>query len=241
MVKKITFLLLLISSTIFAQDTLVLLNGKYKYVVVDSMDYDFVFYKKIKKSGKEGSRKRKNLDHVYAIDYKEGERKLIYQKDSLLDNFWSPSQMEYYLEGRRQARKHFKPFKTALIGAGVGTGIALYSLFPIKYGAKEKVLFLRDTITNSVVPVRYTNQQALTVPVPFWEVIPMGVYVYYAGTAPDGKKFKADDKEMFKNEVFMIGYKETVVDRKVFAAVGSCVGSFLTTILGYMIFDPLDN
>ena len=69
--------------------------------------------------------------------------------------------MKSYLEGRRQARKHYKPYKNLLIGAGIGTGVAMYSLFPIKYGEKERELYLRDTITNSVVSVRFEDSQSL--------------------------------------------------------------------------------
>ena len=240
MVKKLLFLLVLCATSTFAQDTLQLLNGKHKLGVVDTMDFDFIFYRKVKKNGELGRRKKKNLDHVFSIN-KADTVVFVYQKDSMFDNYWSVNQMKHYLEGRRQARKHYKPYKTMLTGAAVGTGVAMYSLFPIKYGEKERFLKLRDTVTNSTVELKYMDAQALTIPVPYWEIIPIGVYVYYQGAARDSKNFKADDQEMFKNEMFMLGYKETVIDRKVFSAVGSSVGSFLTTMLGYMIFDPVGN
>ena len=31
---------------------------------------------------------------------------------------------------------------------------------------------------------------------------------------------------------FMIGYKESVIDRKVFASIGSSLGAYITTMLG---------
>ena len=240
MAKTLLSFLVFFSTVSLAQDTLILLNGKTKLVAVEKSDFDFVFYKKIKKDGKLGKRKKKNLDHVFSINKKDTTL-YVYQKDSLLDNFWSIGEMKSYLEGRRQARKHFKPYKNLLIGAGVGTGIAMYSLFPIKYGNKESVIYLRDTITNSVVSVRFEDYQSLTLPLPYWEIIPLGIYAYYSGTSSDEKKFKADDMGMFSDEMFLIGYQETVIDRKIYSSVGSSLASFFTTILGYMIFDPIEN
>lgn len=240
MIKKLFLLLIFSASICSAQDTLLLLSGKNKLAFVDTMDYDFVYYHKVKKDGSEGRRKKKNLDHVFSIN-KSDTCIYVYEKDSLYDNYWSVNEMKHYLEGRRQARKHYKPYKTLLIGAGVGTGVALYSLFPIKYGEKERELYIRDTVTNSLVTVRFTDQQALSIPIPYWEIIPIGVYVYYVGAAKNTKNFKADDQTQFKKAMFMIGYKETVVNRKVYSAVGASVGSFLTTMLSYMIFDPVEN
>jgi len=231
---------MILSTCCFSQDTLNLLNGKTKVVSVENTDLDFVYYKTIKKDGTFGKRKKKNLDHVFSIA-KQDTSIYIYQRDSLLDNFWSIGEMKNYLEGRRQARKHFKPYKTILIGAGVGTGVALYSLFPVKYGKKESAVLVKDTITNSYVTVRFEDNQSLTIPIPYWEVIPLGLYAYYSGKVSESKKFKADNMEMFSEEMFAIGYEETVIDRRIYSAVGASFSSFITTLLGYMIFDPIEN
>jgi len=119
--------------------------------------------------------------------------------------------------------------------------VAMYSLFPIKYGKKENILLVKDTITNSYVTVRFEDYQSLTIPMPYWEIIPLGLYAYYSGKASDSKKFKADNMEMFSEEMFTLGYQETVIDRKVFSAVGASFTSFFTTLFGYMIFDPYEN
>jgi len=240
MINKLLPLLMLVSTFCFSQDTLILLNGKTELVYFDKMDYDFVFYKKIKKDGTLGKRKKKNLDHIFSVN-KLDTCIYVYQKDSMLDNFWSIGEMVHYIEGRRQARKHFKPYKTLLIGAGVGAGVAMYSLFPIKYGKKESVIFMKDTITNSIVTLKFDDYQSLTIPIPYWEVIPLCLYAYYLSKASNSKRLKADNMELFSEEMFAIGYQETVVDRKIFSAIGSSFASFLTTIIGYMIFDPVQN
>ena len=47
--------------------------------------------------------------------------------------------------------------------------------------------------------------------------------------------------ELFKNEMFLMGYRETVVNRQVYAAAGSSFGSYLLTSLGYLVFDPKNS
>lgn len=203
------------------------------------MDFDFLYYHKVKPDGTLGKKKKKNLDHIFSVDYKKGETRYIYQEDTLFDNFFSIKEMEYYLEGRRQARKHYKPYKTIVYGTALGTGVALYSLFPIKYGEKTRTETFLDTVTNSAVNVTLKSKEAITVPIPYWELLPLGIFTYYQGNAKNTKSFKADDMEKFKSEAFMVGYKETVINRKVLAAVSSSIGSYLITMLGYITFDPI--
>ena len=238
MVIRILLLLFVVSFSSIAQDSLILLNGKVKVGKIDTLDYSFVYYQKVKKNGELGTKRKKNLDHVFSVNKKGQDVSYIYQQDSILDNNFTIVEMDYYLQGRRQAKKYFKPYKTLLIGAAVGTGVAMYSLFPIKYGKKYKYQAVLDTVTNLSDTLNMAVSNALTIPVPLWEMIPIGIYVYYQGAAKNTKKFKADNPELFNKRAFMVGYKETVIDRKVIAAAGASFGSFLTTILGYVIFDP---
>ena len=60
---------------------------------------------------------------------------------------------------------------------------------------------MRDTITNSLVPVKFEDSQSLTIPMPYWEIVPLGLYAYYSGKSSDSKSFKADDMEMFSKEM----------------------------------------
>lgn len=240
MTRAILFLLLVHTFSVNAQlDTLFLLNGKIKSAKIDTFDSNFVFYKKVKKDGKLGKKRKKNLDHIFSIQENKQEIRYIYRQDSMIDNYLSLVEMDFYLKGRRQAKKHFKPRKTLIMGATVGTGIALYSLFPIKYGSKERFAEVLDTVTNRVYTTKTINYQTLSIPIPFWEILPLGVYVYYNGAAKNTENFNADNPDLFQNNAFMIGYKESVIDKKVLAAVGSSLGSYLTTMLGYLVFDPI--
>ena len=242
--KRIIFAFLIVFTfQTNAQDTLKLLSGKSKLIQLNSHDYDFIYYKKVKENGELGRKRKKNLDHIFTVNYKDSARQYFYQQDTMFDNFMSINEMEYYLEGRRQGRKHYKAYKTILIGAALGAGVGMYSLFPLKYNKKEKSVNLRDSVTNSTITVRSFNQDALSIPIPYWEIFPIGCYLYYVSTntAVSTQKYKADSVDMFKEEAFTVGYKQTVSDRKLLAAFGSSVGSFVMTVVGYFVFDPVEK
>lgn len=234
-------LVLLIGNEVLAQDTLQLLNGRTKLVQVIKEDYDYVQYRKYKSDSTYGRKRKKDLENVFAIAYQDKKVSQIYREDSLVGNYWSIAEMQDYLKGRRQARKHFKPYKTFMIGLAVGTGVSMYSIFPPVYDHKDVYTQVYDTITNTWTNVYYKKPQALAVPIPYWEVIPLSAYVYFAGRITNDKKFKADDMELFKNKMFLMGYKETVIDRQVYAAAGSSFGSFIVTTLGYVLLDPAQD
>ena len=240
--KRIIFAFLIVFTfQTNAQDTLKLLSGKSKLIQLLSHDYDFIYYKKVKENGEFGREKKKNLDHIFTVNYKDSARQYFYQQDTMFDNFMSVNEMEYYLEGRRQGRKYYKAYKTMLIGAALGAGVGMYSLFPIKYNKKEKSVSLRDSVTNSIRTISYFNQDALTIPIPYWEILPIGCYLYYVSTNKNTQEYKADSMDMFKEEAFTVGYKQTVSDRKLLAAFGSSVGSFVMTVVGYFVFDPVEK
>jgi hypothetical protein len=236
--------LLLICIVIFlgngaiAQDTLQLLNGKTKLVKIIQQDYDWVSYRSIKNNGEEGRKHKKNLEHVFAIAYKDSSVAQIYKKDSLYDNYWSVNEMKFYLEGRRQARKHFRPYKTFIMGVAVGTGVAMYSIFPPIIKRNDTYTQIYDSITNTWITVAYKRPVALSVPLPYWEILPLSAFVYGASVITNNKKFEADKMELFKNKMFLMGYKETAVNRQVYAAAGASFGSHIITIASYLIFDP---
>lgn len=237
--KKILLgFLVLFSGLISAQDTLRLMSGKQKYVQVESMDYDFIYYKKIKKNGQLSKLKKKNLDYVFAINYKDSTPTYIYKQDTLFGNYFSLTEMEYYLEGKRQARKHYKTYKTAAIGAAVGTSVALYSIFPIKYNERvDSVSIALDPTTLRYRGIYQEKAEAVTIPIPYWEMIPIGTYIYFASHAHP-KTIYSDNPDLKSQEAFVIGYKEVAGDRRVLTSTLSSVGSYILTTLGYLIFDP---
>ena len=65
--------------------------------------------------------------------------------------------------------------------------------------------------------------------------------MYYVSTNKNTQEYKADSMDMFKKEAFTVGYKQTVSDRKLLAAFGSSVGSFVMTVVGYFVFDPVEK
>ncbi len=233
----IIFVVLLFSNGAIAQDTLQLLNGKTKLVNIIKENYDWVTYRSVKKDGSEGRKHKKELEHVFAIVYKDSAVSQVYKQDSMYDNYWSVNEMKFYLEGRRQARKHFRPYKTFIMGVAVGTGVAMYSIFPPIINKNEILSTVYDSITNTPVKVNYQRPLALAIPIPYWEIIPLSAFVYGAGAITNDKRFKADNMELLKNKMFVMGYKETVLNRQVYTAAGASFGSYLLTSLGYFVFD----
>lgn len=240
--KKILFVfILLFGQNISAQDTLRLMSGKEKMVAFQSMDYDFVYYKKIKKNGKLSRKKKKNLDFIFSINFKDSAAHYVYKQDTLFGNDFSLTEMEYYLEGKRQARKHYKTYKTALIGTSVGVGVAMYSLFPIKYNQQiDSISASLDPVTLRYRGIYQESSDALTIPIPYWEIIPLGTYIYFASHAHP-KNIKADDPDLKEQEAFVIGYKEVATNMRVLTSTVSSISSYLLTTLGYIIFDPISN
>lgn len=230
---------LLSSVAVFGQDTLQLLNGKTKIVEVVSEDYDEVRYRKIKKNGELGRIHSKNTDYIFAVIYKDSTTSQVYQLDSLVDNYWTVAQMKYYLEGRRQARKHFRPYKTFMLGLAVGSGVALYGNFPPVISEKDQSVQVYDSITGGYVTVNSVQPTALALSLPYWEIIPLSAFVYGASRITIDKNFKADDHDLFQNKMFIMGYKETVINRQTYAAAGSSLGSLIIVKLSYLFFDPI--
>lgn len=229
---------LVLSSVVVGQDTLQLLNGKTKLIEVISEDYDHLRYRELKKNGELGRKRKKSTDHIFAIVYKDSVTSQVYRKDSLMENYWTVSEMKFYLEGRRQARKHFRPYKTFLLGLAVGSGTALYGNFPIVISEKDQSVQVYDTISGGYVTINSVKPTALAISLPYWEIIPLSAFVYGASRITNDKAFKADDQAMFQNRMFVLGYKETVINRQTYAAAGSSLGSLILVKLSYLFFDP---
>lgn len=236
----LVFIALLIGNVAKSQDTLQLLNGKTKIVHIIEQGYDWVSYNSLKKDGTAGRKHKKKIEKVFAIAYKDSAIAQIYRKDSISDNYWSVEEMKFYLKGRRQARKHFRPYKTFLLGIAVGTGVSMYSIFPPVINRKESLTNVYDSITNTWVTVNYQKPIALAIPFPYWEIIPLSAFVYGASVVTNDKKFKADDMTLFTNNMFVMGYRETVINRQVYAAAGASFGSYILTSVGYFFLDPED-
>lgn len=155
---RLLFLLLalqLTSLSAFSQskDTVLLMNGN---VVVEKVIDTLIGAVTVMHPEKAGDKLHFEYDQVYAVKYASGFTDYYYRQDSLLGNYFTRDEMEYYIYGERDARKGFKA-RGSLIGSGAvglvsgGLGIFFAPVFPVGYMAMSglpKVRIKHSTISN---------------------------------------------------------------------------------------------
>lgn len=136
-----------------AKDTVMLMNGN---VVVEKVIDTLIGAVTVMHPEKAGEKLHFEYDQVYAVKYASGFTDYYYRQDSLLGNYFTRDEMEYYIYGERDARKGFKP-RGSLIGSGAvglvsgGLGIFFAPVFPVGYMALSgvpKVRIRHSTISN---------------------------------------------------------------------------------------------
>lgn len=157
MIRALFFMLALhlISLSCFSQakDTVMLMNGN---IVVERVIDTVIGAVTVMHPEKAGEKLHFEYDQVYAVKYASGFIDYYYRQDSLLGNYFTRDEMEYYIYGERDARKGFKP-RGSLIGSGAiglvsgGLGIFFAPVFPVGYMAMSgipKVRIRHSTISN---------------------------------------------------------------------------------------------
>lgn len=155
---RLLFLMLamqLMSLSCFSQskDTVLLMNGN---IVVEKVIDTLIGAVTVTHPEKAGEKLHFEYDQIYAVKYASGFTDYYYRQDSLLGNYFTRDEMEYYMYGERDARKGFKP-RGSLIGAGAvglvsgGLGIFFAPVFPVGYmglSGIPKVRIKHSTISN---------------------------------------------------------------------------------------------
>lgn len=77
---------------------------------------------------------------IFSVKYKTGSEAVFYKQDTLFGNYYTPNEVRYFLQGERDARKHYRcPLWIAggfAMGFGGGyTGSALGLVAPFGYSA----------------------------------------------------------------------------------------------------------
>ena len=146
MITKINFLQCLVCAALVliagvntqAQDTLHLLSGRKKIVKVKYETPSYVVYQKFKKRNptKLGRKKQTDKQDVFKVCYlfnseldSVAKVTQVYHVDSAMGDYFTVSEMEMFLLGKVQARKHYKAFKYALIGFDIGAGSVFLGSF----------------------------------------------------------------------------------------------------------------
>ncbi len=142
-----------LSSFSQSKDTIMLMNGN---VVVEKVIDTLIGAVTVMHPEKAGEKLHFEYDQLYAVKYANGFTDYYYRQDSLLGNYFTRDEMEYYIYGERDARKGFKA-RGSLIGSGAvglvsgGLGIFFAPVFPIGYMSLSgitKVRIKHSTISN---------------------------------------------------------------------------------------------
>lgn len=155
---RLSFLLLalqLMSLSCLSQskDTVLLMNGN---IVVEKVIDTVIGAVTVMHPEKAGEKLHFEYDQIYAVKYASGFTDYYYRQDSLLGNYFTRDEMEYYMYGERDARKGFKA-RGSLIGSGAvglvsgGLGIFFAPVFPVGYmglSGIPKVRIRHSTISN---------------------------------------------------------------------------------------------
>lgn len=174
MFRKFLFLfsLSILTHNLFAQDTLLLLNGRLIPVLnVDFQEYRIAYRKAPKvsltktDSGKTDVNQPKKKSRlrtmdplrVFSVKYQDGSERIIYQPDSLDPLEFSQEQMRIFIQGEQDAAKYYK----SNLNKGIGLGVGLASGFFGFYGLAGPPLY--STIMGSFTPNinKYAMEPAL--------------------------------------------------------------------------------
>lgn len=123
-VKKILFgifLLFVFDATYSQYDKLVMINGKELYGRVTKIDEQTVSLRMFKNGEKLDFDIEKY--RIFAIEYEEGKRQVLYSQDTLDGRDYTVREMEYLIFGEQDAHKNHKtglPFAVAGTLGGVG-------------------------------------------------------------------------------------------------------------------------
>ena len=140
---------------IFAQakDTILLMNGQ---TVVEKVIDTLIGAVTILDPEKAENKLHYEYNEIYAVYYGTGLKDYYYSQDTMRGNYFTRSEMEYYIHGERDARKGFKA-RGSLIGAGItglisgGMGLFFAPIFPYGYmglSGIPKVRIKHSTISN---------------------------------------------------------------------------------------------
>ena len=149
----ITGLTLMLSTPIFAQDIIQLMNGRTVEGKVISIQQSVLRYESKKKN--KTRIVEMETDRIFSILYGDGHSQVLYKQDSQNGGYISVEEMRYFILGEQDAYRGYKAPFTTIFGfaAGVaGGGYLPFSLgIPFAYtglNALPKIRIKRKTVSN---------------------------------------------------------------------------------------------
>ena len=128
MLRIFISLLFLAGHALYAQDTLVLISGKIIVVSSVSIDENSIAYRKIKPGSK---LKKITIDRVFAVNYSDGNEKVVFQTDSLDPLDFTVDQMRNFIKGEQDARRIYHKHYAKVGGLIVGGASSYYAFYGI--------------------------------------------------------------------------------------------------------------
>jgi hypothetical protein len=104
-----------------AQDTVLLINGQYKYVQVTELNPVEEFISFVKTSGNKSKMHFMSLKEVYSVTYKDSIRIITYEQDTIMGMELTADQMFRFIKGDQFAMKHYKAPWVTVGGVAAGT------------------------------------------------------------------------------------------------------------------------
>jgi hypothetical protein len=158
--QRITLLIffLFIGSQLFAQDKLLLLNGKYVDVKKYTINDDYVIYNK-KDDTRARQRVMEKLD-VFAVVKADGSEEMVYKEDSI--NGLSIEQVRNYIKGEQAAMRFYN--RQAHVGesAIVGMASSILIFYSLPMPMLNAVILGRFSPKKMQIPEGYDQPNSAT-------------------------------------------------------------------------------
>ncbi|MEX2595285.1 MAG: hypothetical protein WEC59_00035 [Salibacteraceae bacterium] len=106
------------------EHSILLMTGKVVEGTVTGQDSAYLYYDYFKKRGKTKP-KMLDLERVFSISSGEGEKRVIYQMDTAVGNYFTEGEMRYYIKGQQDAMEYYHAHWTVLVGVPVTAGLGL--------------------------------------------------------------------------------------------------------------------
>jgi hypothetical protein len=195
-------------TALFAQDEALLLNGMVVQGKIIKNDDAYLTMEIEKKSGK---LKAFDLEKYRIYSYKQGDadRELIYKQDSLMGNFLTEEEMQYFIYGQQDADRAFSSRGAMVVG--FVTGVAIVALTTDGFNDEPGVLPMAT---------------------------PFLVVGYYGMRKVKIKMESVSDPEYLSHEAYIDGYVRVARKKRVFAGLkGSIAGVLGGFIAAFALSD----
>jgi hypothetical protein len=118
-------ILLTLSATVHAQDTLLLMNGQELLCKIKSDSGTVILMELTKKNGKVKSREI-HKSEIFSVIKKDSAEVVLYTQNEMFGDVFTPEEMRFYMAGERDARNNFKANHIFIIGLVACGSIAYY-------------------------------------------------------------------------------------------------------------------